>query len=679
MTECLHRRERFFRRILGATGVGALLIAGAWGVAPGVVDDPLPLLNARTPARIFRDGKGVPVFAARGWDAQWRFPVPLETLPQAVIHATLAVEDMRFFRHGGGDLLAACRALWQNVSSGRIVSGASTLSMQVAALACGRQRTFCGKLLQALRARRMERLHSKQEILEAYLNHAPYRGKLHGVEAAAQYYFGVPARALTIAEAALLCGLPQRPNAFRPDRFPLAARKRQHRVLSLMVRHGKLSACEARECLETPLRFRDFRVPASFEQLARMTEQWHAIRAAYPFDVDLQVRALSLLRQQCARLSGVRDGACVILPNAPGAEPVVYLGTVDMHSPRAGQVDAARAWRSAGSVLKPFFFAEAVEGGVLAPRTRLSNRWFQAGDYTPGNYDGVSGGEVTAAEALAASLNLPTIRLVEMLGVERVERRLETLGLMPHGGSRGLTLALGTGGASLLALTRAYAAMPQVFSSETAALVAGMLRRPLPLCTVDAAWKTGTANNNTDAWCVAWTPDVVVGVWLGNKDGSRSEALVGVEAAAPLAGELLTLWYADRQPPIWPSVERLAPLCAISGLTPGPGCTQTEMGAVHPRIPLRVCTRCKGAEQPRMVIIRSPRQGTYRGDSVVLPLQADPLGVEWMVDGRLLGGVREAVFAPGRHTLHAMAEGYTAATLVLEVVSPAGEDALEAL
>ncbi len=571
MTRHLPRLRRLGARLLALAGSGALLFALAWSLAPRFVADPLPVLEARAPARWVYDRNGKRLAAFRGDDYAWRFPVPLSAISPEVLRATLIAEDANFYRHRGVDYGAALRALWQNVTSLRIVSGASTLSMQVAGLATGRRRSLWGKFLQAARARKMEQLHTKAEILAAYLNHAPYGGQYIGIEAAAQAYFNTSAATLTFGEATLLCGLPQRPNALRPDRHPQAARQRQRRLLDMMVRRGELTQAQADEAYASAiLRFRDPPTRPHFERLSQPNENRHALLAGHPIDGELQADALALLRRHLARLPGVTDGACVIL-RAGSPDPVVYLGTLHFASPAAGQVDAAIARRQAGSTLKPFFFAEAIEGGLLVPATRLLDAPIRYGTYAPGNYDGTFLGTLSAAEALARSLNTPVIRLLAELGETRCLRLLDKLHLAPAQES-GLALALGTGGVSLLSLTRAYHALPTHFSPETAELIAHMLRRPLPGTALDIAWKTGTANNNTDAWCVGWTPEWTVGVWFGNKRGGRAAALVGIEAAAPAVGELFTRLYAGHPPPLWPNTCPLAPLCPESGLTPGPGC-----------------------------------------------------------------------------------------------------------
>ncbi len=626
----------------------------AWHFAPYCVDDPLPLLEARPPARIFTDRHGTPLYAQRGWDAQWRFPVPLSEIHPEVIRATLAAEDGDFYQHHGVDYRAALRALWQNVTSARTVSGASTISMQVASMAMGRDRTLWGKFLQAARARKMERLHSKDEILSAYLNHLPYGGKLHGIEAAAQFYFGLSARELTFAETTLLCGIPQRPNALRPDRHPEAARQRQALLLKMMVRQGMLSQAEADDCFNrAPVRLRDFSLKASFERIAQPSEHLHALMRGYPIDGEAQAHALRVLRKHLATLPNVHDAACIVLPHSEAFEPLVYLGTIDFRSPTGGQVDAATAVRSAGSVLKPFIFAEAIEGGLLVPETQLLDAPVRYGDYTPTNYDKLRYvGKLSAGEALARSLNTPVIRLLDTLGEERMTTRFTALGLPPTAPG-GLTLALGTGGATLRDLVQAYAHLDTHFSPGTAALVAQMLRRPLLGCPYDVAWKTGTANNNTDAWCVVWTPEVTIGVWVGNKTGTRSDALVGVEAAAPIASELMTAYYEHRDPPRWEEITTTATLCSESGLSATTRCPATFIGTVHPTLPLKRCDTCT---RPNAALhILAPIPDTYYGERVTFSLSTNLPHCTWLHNGTAIGEASQITLPPGSHTLHAIA------------------------
>ena len=641
---------------------GAFVLLGwsAWMVAPWCVENPLPALLQRPAARLYTDAEGVPLYAHSGYDAQWRFDLTLADISPDVIRATLIAEDAHFYDHAGVDYGALLRALWQNITSGEIISGASTLSMQVASLATGRRRSFWGKFLQAARARKMERHHSKDEILTAYLNHAPYGGKITGIEAAARYYFNATAKDLTFAEATLLCGLPQRPNALRLDRHPQAAKKRQERLLKMMVRRHLLTEDEAQTIANSAgLRCRDYRSPASFQRIAKPDENLHALKAGYPVRAIWQSHALSLLRQQQSQLPHVKDGACVVLDRHAPQAPVIYLGTLHFDDPKDGQVDAARAKRSAGSVLKPFFYAAAIQGGLLAPETQLLDAPLRYVDYAPGNYDGSFQGWVSARTALADSLNTPVIRLLQTLGEARTKDLFQALDL-PLGNQPGLTFALGTGGTSLLQLVKAYHRLPEVFSPATATLIEHMLRRPLPHTTVDVAWKTGTANNNTDAWCVGWTPDYVVGVWFGNKQGPRSEALVGVKAAAPVVGELFDLLYKDRPHPFWEEPSTTQTLCKSSGLRATQHCTERFQGHVHPDIPLLAC-RCGQPITTHSPLVLSPITATYCGDQVTLPLISSRKATQWFLNGSPVSAPT-LTLSPGTYTLLAIAGDRTETT-----------------
>ncbi|MDO4528373.1 MAG: transglycosylase domain-containing protein, partial [bacterium] len=604
-------KHRWLWRIALAISAFFLFIFGAWIIAPYCVEDPLPRLLSRKPACIYTDIHGVPIYAHSGYDAQWRFDVSLDEVSKDTIQVMLIAEDADFYKHNGVDYTAVLRAFWQNITSASIVSGASTISMQVASLSTGRERSLWGKFLQAARARKMERLHSKEEILTAYLNHTPYGGKITGIEAAARYYFNTSAKDLTFAETTLLCGIPQRPNALRLDRHFEAARKRQQRLLHMMVRKDILSRDEAISIYEhAGVRCRDYSQPASFQRIAKCDENYHAIKANYPIRIDWQQHVLHLLRQQRNHLPHVNDAACVVLDRNAPDRPIIYIGTLDFSNPKDGQVDAARAIRSAGSILKPFFYATAIQGGSLAPNTLLLDAPIRYKDYAPTNYDGTYQGWVSAQTALADSLNTPVIRLFHSIGEEHITETFKALKL-PLGERPGLTFALGTGGTTLLDIVNAYHSIGDVFSPETETLIAMMLRRHLPHTPLDVAWKTGTANNNTDAWCVGWTPDYVVGVWFGNKDGHRSDALVGVEIAAPMVGEVFNLLYTHHHPPFWTEPSTITQLCKKTGLRAAPHCKERFNGFTHPSIPLLQC-QCHLPSSPSTPLILSPLAATYR-------------------------------------------------------------------
>jgi penicillin-binding protein 1C len=674
-----------------------LLFAGwaAWIVSPYCVGDPMELLARQTPVRTWTDRNGRVLWHERTYDAQWRFPVPLDQVSPHAVRVILAAEDASFYEHRGVDYAAVCRAARQNLISARRISGASTISMQLAGMALppGRH-DFRRKFLQAALARKMEMCHSKEEILQEYLNRIPFGGKIYGIEAAAQYYFGLPAGKLNLAESTFLCGLPQRPSFFRPDRHLARAKERQRIVLKLLTRRGKLTSEEADRILHRePLRLRDFRYHAPFENAASPGEFRHAFASSEvkggrtTLDRELHFAVLALLREQRARLRDVRDFAALLVDNRSG-EVLVYIGTPDIAARADGQVDSVRAVRSAGSSLKPFIYAEAIAGGLIVSATKILDAPVRYDSYAPGNYDGRFHGSVSAGFALAHSLNTPAVRLVARLGENRVRETFERIGLaLRRSGKKtpaGLSLALGTEGYTLWDITRAYAILARggkslrlkltqdtengndpknCFPPEVCLMVTSMLcERPFGHSALPVAWKTGTSNNNCDAWCFACTPRHTLGVWFGNKDGRRSSDLVGASAAVPAACEILELLYRNGDPPRWPDAERMLEqrlLCAGSGLTPGAFCTRKRLGFVIPGLPLAPCTVCAREKRPVLKIL-SPAAKQYRArpgaGSVRLPLRTDGGKVSWFLNDRPVGeDLAEYEFpGPARHTLRAL-------------------------
>lgn len=694
-----HRRPLRLCIILGAiVALSALL----WLLAPALVADPMPALRRQTPVRSYSDCRGNVVYQERTWDYQWRFPVPLTDISEPVIACILATEDANFYHHHGVDYPAILRAAWQNLSSGHVVSGASTISMQLASLVePGRSRNLWRKLHQASAARKLERLYDKDSILCEYLNRIPFGGKLHGIEAAAQYYFGRPARELNWAEASLLCGLPQRPNAYRPDRHLPRARERQRLVLHLLQQRGVISPERAQKILHTdPLRLRDFTTPAPFvKEWPDRFQHYFALAKRQapnefdlrcPLDPEFEGLLHHALQAQQKRLPGVHDGAAVLLDSSSSAV-LALVGTLDFHAPQTGQVNAATASRNAGSTLKPFIYAEAIDGGLLVDSTVLLDAPLRFADYSPGNYDGLFRGRVTALDALSSSLNTPAVRLLARLGVSRLEERLVSLGLMSQADrdgvgdhAHGLSMVLGTTGSSLLDLSNAYAtlarggayrpysflqstaaapAQPEIpiFTPGTAAMINRMLRhRPLPGAAIAAAWKTGTANGHHDAWCIAYTPDFTLGVWFGNKDGRAAAVLSGANAAAPCAADIISALYRNRPPPRWPDHGELLKaitLCAASGLAATPACSKTVSGLHVTNVPLQRCQLCRQHNAPTDIRILSPAPGTYLcgpDGTATIPLRSSAPDALWFIDDLFVGAIppdASRPFPPGRHSV----------------------------
>ncbi|MDD3886058.1 MAG: transglycosylase domain-containing protein [Victivallaceae bacterium] len=662
--------------IFAGAAAAAMVLMAVWLAAPYFASDPLELLAAEPPSRRYFDAAGVWVHSesAPGW--RWRFDVPLARVSPEARQVMLAAEDIDFYRHGGVDYPAVLRAAAQNLLHGKIVSGASTITMQLAGLSLERKRgSFTRKFVQAARARKLELLYSKDRIFGEYLNRIPFGGQLYGIEAASLFYFGRPAAELNTAEASLLCGLPQKPNFYRPDRHLDRARLRQKRVLGLLSRHGVLTMEEAGRLYDMKyLRFRNFKLPPQFMELARPDENTHFFQVETRLtpaagdiqtrlDSELQAQLLILLRRR-ASAAGCRDAAAAVVENTTG-RLIALVGTLDFARAGDGEVNAALAVRSAGSTLKPFIYAAALDAGFITPLSPLDDAPVDYGGYAPGNFDGIYRGRVSAQEALSYSLNTPAVRLLARLGEKRMTDTLKRFGLCGSvASSNGLALALGSAGYRLTDLVCAYC---RLFSgqgggvSHSASLaVAQMLRsRPLAGTAFPAAWKTGTSNNGCDAWCFAGTPEYTLGVWLGNKSGERVHNLTGAGAAAPAAGEIVELLYSRRPFPAWPPasdflVEEL--LCAASGLAPGTNCVKRVAGPALRGLPPARCRQCGVKVEPIRII--EPGPGMYMAGAsgfVELALAASR-PVKWLIDGKMAGEKTSYRFAPGRHRVTAIPE-----------------------
>ncbi len=701
-------RRKAVRFAAAAFLVFALLALAAWFAAPYCVDDPMISLRRITPAHTYLDRNGVPVFYETTHDYEWRFPVELKDIAPDAVSIMLSAEDYAFYEHGGVNYLAILRALWQDIRNLKIISGASTITMQLAGFALPDHKpSLVRKFRQAAMARRLEQLYTKDEILTEYLNRIPCGGKVYGIEAAARFYFGLRASQLNRAEAALLCGIPQKPNRYNPNMHAEAAKKRQKIVLDLLVHHELITADEARTIYDSePLRYRDFAQPSDFEFKSAPDETIHAVRRARAektaegwspaqgeavlcsIDADFQRDVQAILKRRRDALPEVNDAAAVVLDNASG-EALVFLGTLDFNEPGTGQYNAANAIRSAGSTLKPFLYAEAIEGGLVTADTRVLDAPLRYGSYAPGNFDGAFRGTVKASYALAHSLNTPAVRLAATLGEPRMIELADKLRILasrrPESGF-GLSMALGSAGHTLLSLTNAYRALAtdgilrpmyfrheperplpagkRVFSGGTAQTVMRMLTS-LPLAGFEgtAAWKTGTSNNLRDAWCFACTETLTVGVWFGNKDGSASESLVGGTAAAPAAGEILSLaaskYGLTPFRSAWPKEDALesVAVCAKTGLSASPDCEKTESAVKPAGIPLASCKSCGNASAGTAFRIVSPTPTVYvaeKDEGVRLDLVSNE-GAYWFADGVYLGeNPAPRTFAPGLHRVEAV-------------------------
>ena len=451
------------RRLILCTA-GAAAVAAAFGVAWWVKSlGPAPTLAdiELSTEVVDRNGKLLRAYATP--DGRWRLPVKAEDVDPRFVEMLLAYEDRRFRKHRGVYPLAMARAAWQWAGNARVVSGGSTLTMQVARLMEPRpDRTVGAKLHQIARAIELERTLSKQEILSLYLTLAPYGGNLEGVRAASLAYFGKEPRKLTLAEAALLVALPQSPGLRRPDRSADAARKARDRVLDRIAAAGQLPPDEIayakRDTVPNARRPMPALAPHAADQAiaAAPREKLHRLT----IDSALQKNLEDLARER-ARALGVNLSVAILAVDNATGEVLARVASSDYFDERrSGQVDMTDALRSPGSALKPFIYGLAFEDGVAHPETMIDDRPVRFGAYAPENFDLTFQGSVTARRALQLSLNVPAVALLDGVGASRLSARISQAGaslVLPKGEAPGLAMALGGLGIKLSDLTMLYA------------------------------------------------------------------------------------------------------------------------------------------------------------------------------------------------------------------------------
>ena len=571
---------------------------------------PLPLPDARdggalvvaadgTPLRAFPDSRGI-----------WRYPVTVDAVSPLYLQALLGYEDRWFWRHPGINPLALLRAGGQWLRNGRVVSGGSTLTMQVARILeppRGHQRSAWIKLRQLLRALQLEVHLSKREILALYLNRAPFGGTIEGVQAASWAYLGKPAARLSHAEAALLAVLPQSPSRLRPDREPERARRARDKVLVRMATLGLWSRAEVADARIEPVVARALQPPLHAALLAQR------LRAANPrlaqirstLDIDLQRTLEDRVGAYFSNLPERTSAALLVVDNAT-MEARAYVGSVDFRdAARLGQVDIVRAWRSPGSTLKPFLYGLALDDGLIHSESLLVDAPQAFGDYRPGNFDKAFNGPVGAAEALRLSLNVPAVDVLDHVGPARFAARLANGGIAlrwPPGAQPNLAMILGGTGARLEDLVGAYAALDRAGVAGRVRYVAGAPRidrrllspgaawivreilaaNPRPGQLADAfdpggrprvAWKTGTSYGYRDAWALGSTRRYSVGVWVGRPDGTPLPGQYGAVTALPLLFEVfdsLPTAPGDALPAPPPANVARVQICWPLGLPPDP-------------------------------------------------------------------------------------------------------------
>lgn len=613
---------------------------------------PLPA-KTRPTALMIEANNGSPLRAFASPDGGfWRFASKQHALPDHLRAAVLTFEDQRFYSHPGVDPVALLRALFQNISAGHVVSGGSTLTMQIARMIDPQKRTLSAKLLEAFRAVQLELRYDKEELLRNYLDLAPYGGNIEGVVAAARFYFDKDVSLLTLDEAATLAALPNSPARLSTSLPQLRARRDD--VLQRMASSGAITEEQAAQAITVPLQLTRKSAPKLAPHLSEKLRQAHPEADTVRSSIDpvLQKRAEDLLTQQHRLLmrNNITSGAVVIIENSTRKIRALAGSPNFFDSALSGQVDGSSALRSPGSALKPFVYALAFDRGIASPSTALEDVPLMFKDWAPENFDGNYRGLVSAEDALRASLNIPAVELSKALGRDGLIALLQRANFtqfQKDPARHGLSVVLGGCEVTLLELTNLYATLAsggkhrppsflekvdstseetQLFSEGAAYLVTEILsgvRRPeLPDSWKDSAtipqvsWKTGTSYGRRDAWTIGYDRRYTVGVWVGHHDGRGVPELIGVQAAAPLFFALFeTLggapWF-ER-----PLVVREREVCALSGAPAGPACAhkRSELAlenapsatcALHQRFEIddatgyRLCSKCRAGRARHM-------------------------------------------------------------------------------
>ena len=612
--------------ITGWVVAGAVVLgAAAFGLSWWLIDPHLEGAETYAGGVVLRDNAGNVLRVSLGPDDEDCRPYYVASADDWIVKALVAAEDRRFFEHSGVNVLSVLRATFQNITSLRRVSGASTITMQATRLIHPHPRTLAWKYVEAFRAMQMERTHDKLWIISQYLNRAPFGSNFVGVEAAAQGWFGKHAKDLGIGEAALLAGMVQCPTRFRPDRHLDRALQRRAYVLGRMRALGVITPEQyegATNSVPTIQRApRPFAEPFFCDWAAMRVRERSPRRGdptsgdfATTLDADVQARATTLVNRAAA--NGYSAAAVVMRVDTAAVLALACSG--DYFSPKAGQVNTALAPRPAGSTLKPFLTAAALDCGFVTPEERLADVPKAYHGYTPANFSATHRGAVKLSDALVLSLNLPFVQLLQRLGVPRFGTYLRALGCQHLGGADekfGLGLAIGNAEVSLVELVGAYGCLarggtwlepcalareieaqkgvtpPRVFSPGACWLVSDILsgdQRSLRALGHAAdvkvprfAWKTGTSSGYRDAWTVAWNPEYVVGFWCGHKEGGFGDtSVVGAVAAAPFAWELARGLYPQNEGPwfVKPPEVITREICAESGFPAAPECPKREEG-----------------------------------------------------------------------------------------------------
>lgn len=565
----LHKTKIFFKRLILLSIFLFLLFVILDWLIPLPIDD----FNKRSFAQVVVDKNGQPLRAFPDAQGVWRYPVKLSEVSPLYLQALINYEDRYYYQHFGVNPLAVGRAFWQWMWHGKLVSGASTLTMQVSRILKPHSKTLTGKLAQMFRALQLEWHFSKEEILTYYVNYAPFGGTIEGVQAASYAYFGKTANQLTHSEAALLAVMPQSPSRFRPDRHPQRAQKARNKLLDRLAQFSVWDKKIINDAKDEPVWAQYNAHPMIAPLLTRRLVKEYANQQVIHSGIDmgLQVELENLVRNYAARKSETMSAALLLIDNST-LEACAYIGSADfLDDKRAGHVDMIQAIRSPGSTLKPLIYGMAIDKGIIHSESLLFDVPQSFAGYRPKNFSSSFHGAVSVSQALGRSLNMPAVQVLEKVTAENFYAHMKNAGLdmhLPNTAKPNLSLALGGGGVSMQQLVGVFSSLGrkgqsgrvrlskgeslqnyQALSEGSAWIVQNILSQ-VPMTKIRSrdiahqekiAYKTGTSYGSRDAWVLASNKKFTVGIWIGQADGSALEKNSGRSSAVPLLRQVLAL------------------------------------------------------------------------------------------------------------------------------------------
>ncbi len=632
----------------------------------------------RDPAVVISASDGKPLRFFLPGDNHWRFPVKLGEISPKLVESVIASEDRWFYSHPGVNPLAFIRALYTNLKEGKVVSGASTIPMQIARMAEPKPRTVFSKAEEAFRALQLKRHFEDDELLEIYLNIAPYGGNIEGVGAASYFYFGKSPRALSPDEVALLTVLPRSPSAYDPTRNPSLSKRERNRVLRQLEARGVFPKESVAGVIDKPVpgkkKPQPFLAPHFAEYAYSNISNGEGLKST--LDISVQKVAEEVARRHIGilRRGGIDNLGIVVIENGSrNLRAMVGSGSY-FEKGHSGQVNFAVSRRSPGSALKPFLYAMALDEGLVIPDTYVLDVPTDFSGYVAENYDDKYRGRITLNNALILSLNAPAVRILSEVGLPDFH------GLLLKGGlstldrpsmEYGLPLVLGAGEVTLLDLTNLYATLAEggvhrpvsvtseagqgyaptrLFSPEASYLVTEILtelKRPdmpsgtwaLTVDVPEVAWKTGTSYGHRDAWSIGYSDLYTIGVWVGNPDGRGQKGISGAEHAAPILFDLFRAIEGDGAGIKMPEGLNLGTVevCRESHMLPTPYCGEKDRVTY-----IRGVSRIPTDNYSRRIFVDSETGELLLGDCIgerphetrVITTYPPELVAWWMAEGK---------------------------------------------